>query len=120
MAEFMVQPFSFGVLFSAALEELRRVGFYQIFASTPFVGVWLNAACFGFAHLAYRGTEIASYPQIVFFLPLATFAWGVALTFVAVRIGLIWAILVHFVVNMARFVLVTNSLAVNYLLSFFV
>ncbi|GEM83395.1 type II CAAX prenyl endopeptidase Rce1 family protein [Meiothermus hypogaeus] len=119
VAKFMVQPFSLGVLFSASLEELRRAGFYQIFATTPLVGLWLNAICFGFAHLAYKSTEIASYPQIVFFLPLATFAFGLALTFVAVRYGLIWAILVHFIVNTARLVLVTDNLAVNYLLFFF-
>ena len=110
---FVSRPITFDTLLNAALEEFARSGILQLFGGIPILGVWLNAAIFGFAHLAERAAEIASYPQIAFLLPLDVFSFAMALTFVLIRLGLFWAILVHFASNAVRLVLITDSEVLN-------
>lgn len=118
VATIVHNPISLETFFYASLEELRRSGFYQLFAGYPLIGIWLNTAFFGFSHLAYRGAEIANYPLILLMLPLSMFATGLSFLAVVVRMGLVWAILVHFANSTVRFVVITENIVVNYLLFF--
>ncbi|MBO1435824.1 hypothetical protein [Meiothermus sp. CFH 77666] len=118
LATVIAKPLAWHVLLHSSVEELARGGFYQLFASLTLVGVWLNSFLFGVAHLSGRTVEIANHPLILLFLPLSSFATGLSLLAVIMRMGLVWAILLHFAVNTVRFVVITENIVVNYLLFF--
>ncbi|WP_299431131.1 hypothetical protein [uncultured Meiothermus sp.] len=112
------KPVEWGVLFWAAKEEIERIGIFQLFSNVYWVGVWLNSLWFGFIHLSGQAVDIAIWPEITILKPLSTAAFGLACLAIILRMGLVWAILLHFAANTVRLVVVTESVLVNYLLFF--
>ncbi|GIW26850.1 MAG: hypothetical protein KatS3mg070_0213 [Meiothermus sp.] len=107
------------MLFGVALEEIERMGIYELFRGTFWAAVWLNSAWFGFTHLASYADLMAQFPGFVLMMPFGTAAFGLASLAITLRVGLFWAIGVHFLVNSFPLVVIHELIVVNYLIFIF-
>lgn len=115
---FIGTEFSGRLLFWASVEEVLRAGVFDMFRGSLGWGVLANSVAFGVSHLDNDVERMVSTPLYAILLPLAGLAFGMASLAILVRVGLIWAIAVHFCVNTFRLVLLTPDPAVNYLIFF--
>jgi hypothetical protein len=115
---FIATEFSWRLLFWASLEEVLRAGVFDMFRGSLGLSVLANSAVFGVCHLGDDVERIANTPMYAVFFPLAGMAIGIALLAILVRMGLVWAIMVHFCVNTFRLVLLTSDGILNYLIFF--
>ncbi|MFN3391241.1 MAG: type II CAAX prenyl endopeptidase Rce1 family protein [Meiothermus ruber] len=115
---FIATEFSWRLLFWASFEEVLRAGVYDMFRGSLGLGVLANSVVFGIFHLHNDVEKMINTPLYAAFFPLAGMATSVALLAILVRVGLIWAIVVHFCVNTFRLVLLTSDGVLNYLIFF--
>ncbi|MBO1438545.1 hypothetical protein [Meiothermus sp. CFH 77666] len=110
----VLEPVQISTLVTATIEELVRVGFFALCNGTFIAGIVFNNMLFGFLHLDYAPDLIAAAPLLILFWTLGAGAFGFALLAIALRFGIIWAILLHFLVNSGRIILVASDMVFNY------
>lgn len=113
-----VEELSLKMMFFVVLEEVERLGIYYLFSGVFWAAVWLNSLWFGITHLAGYANLMVEFPWFALLMPVATAAIGLVCLSITLRVGLLWAIGVHFFINSFPLVVMHESNTINYVLFF--